>query len=162
MSGRWFCQAHVHDSGQTNPGICEPSLGIVHEGWRSCTRTTSTVRGQSNGQEGTASGIKLCGPGNDWVANTGLEKTTSEVSSAVETVALSWATSSAGTAANLCFCMHQAVLAKGHTGYASLEDTAKIAVFPTIIGCTLEFSSQFCIVLYFCVLFPRLLRQSSN
>ena len=80
MSGRWLCQAHVHDSGQTNPGICEPGLGLVHEGWRSCTRTTSTVRRQSSSEEGTASGIKLCGPGNDWVANTGLEKTTSEVS----------------------------------------------------------------------------------
>ena len=111
VSGRWLCQAHVHDSGQANLEICEPGLGLVHEGWRTCTGTTSTVRGQSNSEEGTASGIKLCGPGNDWVANTGLEKTTFEVSPAVETDAWSWATSSAGTAANLCFCTRQAVLA---------------------------------------------------
>ena len=97
--------------------VVRPILEYASPVWDSCTkadtciRTTSTVRGQSNSEEGTASGIKLCGPGNDWVANTGLEKTTFEVSPAVETCAWSWATSSAGTAANPCFCTRQAVLA---------------------------------------------------
>ena len=80
-------------------------------------------------EEGTASGIKLCGPGNDWVVNTGLEKTTFEVSPAVETDAWSWATRLCGHSCQHVFlyapsspCVGSLCLFAGHSEDCSLSN----------------------------------------
>ena len=88
-------------------------------------------------------------------------KTTFKVSPAVETDAWSWATSSGGHSCQPVFSVRAKQSLRRDT-LAMASDTAKIAVFPAINCCPLEFSSQFCIILYFCVLFPRLFGQSSH